>query len=322
MHYLVTSDIESLGRDWEEIILRIGEACEKMCKNDFVQPIKPYLRYGDPKNRIIAMPAYLGGEAAVAGIKWISSFPGTVEKGIQRAHSILILNDANIGRPICVINSGLLSTVRTAGVSAFILKRYLEAKPHGPLKVGMTGFGPIGRLHLEMAVSLLGKRLTEFRIYDPRPVVTSDIPEKFRERVRIVSRWQDAYTDADIFMTCTVSNQRYINLEPKSGSLHLNVSLRDYEPSTVVQAEMVVVDDWDEVCRENTDIEAAHVKHGLIQQQTRSIKEFGLENPFKDLRPNDVVMFHPMGMAIFDLAIGVLYLQKAVESKIGTVLPS
>ena len=39
-------------------------------------------------------------------------------------------------------------------------------------------------------------------------------------------------------------------------------------PSSVRTSELSLIDDWDEVCRENTDIEQLHLELGLTREAT------------------------------------------------------
>ena len=45
--------------------------------------------------------------------------------------------------------------------------------------------------------------------------------------------------------------------------LHLNVYLRDYSSDILRNCENLIVDDWEEVCRENTNIERVNKEHGI-----------------------------------------------------------
>ena len=72
--------------------------------------------------------------------------------------------------------------------------------------------------------------------------------------VIIDSCWERAFK-SEVYITCTVSKRRYINKAPVRGSLHMNISLRDYHPDFIRYVDRMVVDDWNDVCRENTDIE-------------------------------------------------------------------
>lgn len=320
MLYLNEADIRTVGIDWPEIATVIRKTCHAMAQEDFAQPVKPYLRYRNKQNRIIAMPGFVGGDTELAGIKWIASFPGNIDKGIKRAHSVTILNDAGTGQPVSIINTPLLSGIRTAGVSALVLQLWLENNNRPGLKVGMTGLGPIGRLHADMLFSMLGDNIDALYVYDIRPFQANDIAPAYKDKIRSCKSWQEAFDNADIFVTCTVSDKPYINAIPKMGSLHLNVSLRDYDASWIQHVDMVIVDDWEEVCRENTDIEMMHLHYGLQQEQAFNIVQLVSAEGIQRLANAATTMFNPMGMAVFDIAVAGHFLEKAKQGHIGTEL--
>ncbi|WP_392386601.1 hypothetical protein [Marinomonas primoryensis] len=49
--------------------------------------------------RLMAMPAYLGGNFQTSGVKWYSSNIANREKGLPRSILMLILNDIETGAP-------------------------------------------------------------------------------------------------------------------------------------------------------------------------------------------------------------------------------
>ena len=322
MLYLNADDINAIGFDWNKLAGVISESVTALDRNDYSQPIKPYLRYGDPKNRIIAMPAYLGGNLPMAGIKWIASFPDNIYKNKLRANSVTILNEPDSGIPLCIINTSLISAVRTAAVSGLMIIKYLEANTFSKkLTLGINGFGPIGKMHLKMAAAILGDRIGKIYLHDIAGIDKEQIEPEIRDRVEIAASWEQAYLDADIFMTCTVSAAPYIDKAPRSGSLQLNVSLRDYQVDMKDYMNAIVVDDWDEVCRQNTDIENMHKVKGLQKEDTLSIADIVCKDALKQHTAPSVVMFNPMGMAIFDIATGYYYYREATTRKIGSEMP-
>jgi ornithine cyclodeaminase len=317
MIYMNTEHIKQVGVDWDDLTGVIEEAVGALDKKDYAQPIKPYLRYGDPKNRIIAMPGYIGGANPLAGIKWIASFPDNVYKNKLRANSVTILNEFDTGIPKCIINTSFLSAIRTASVSGLVVRKYIGKDVRRSYSVGIIGLGPIGMMHLRMVESILGGNIGKIYLYDLKEIEVMYNGDK----IVICDTWEECYANADIFITCTVSPDRYIDKEPKKGSLQLNVSLRDYKVDVRKYMDIIVVDDWQEVCRQNTDIEIMHKEMGLNQDDTVSLCEFMHGEYHPGSMADKTIMFNPMGMAVFDIAVGGYYYRKAIDHGIGIEIP-
>lgn len=320
MLYLNDSHIRQLGTDWHKLTGMIQDVVRIADEGDCVHPLKPYLRYRNPENRMIAMPAYVGGSVDLAGIKWIASFPQNHLLGLPRAHNTMILNDSLTGQPLAFLNSGRLSGLRTAAVSGTMLQSYMKVKQPAGVKVGIIGWGPIGRLHLDMLASLLGEKLEQIYLYDLKGIDPASVPEELRNKTLIADDWRIPYRQGDIVATCTVSADRYIDEAPAAGKLLLGVSLRDYVTHSVANIRMIVVDDWYEVCRENTDVEQLHLKHGLQQADVVTLADVVCRDVLAGCGAVEPIYFNPMGLAIFDIAVAGHYYREALRTGSGVVL--
>ncbi|SEQ04852.1 ornithine cyclodeaminase [Rosenbergiella nectarea] len=91
--------------------------------------------------RMMAMPAYLGGNFGTAGVKWYGSNIANREKGLPRSILMFTLNDADTGAPLAHMSANLLSAYRTGaipGVGAKYLARR-DARVIGLLGPGVMG---------------------------------------------------------------------------------------------------------------------------------------------------------------------------------------
>src|SRR5262249_54803351 len=83
---------------WAECIEVVRSAYLSHARGQTVNPDSHFLRFPDkPDCRIIALPAFLGDGFRVAGLKWIASYPGNVQRGFPRASAVLVLNSYAAG---------------------------------------------------------------------------------------------------------------------------------------------------------------------------------------------------------------------------------
>ncbi len=321
MIYLHDGHIRELGVDWQQLAGIVEDVVRTRDAGECVSPLKTYLRFGDRANRIIAMPTYVGGATEIAGLKWIASFPANIRHGLPRAHNVIMLNDAATGKPMAMLQSGLLNGLRTASVSGIMLRAYMEARRTTELRLGIIGWGPIGRRHLEMCASLFGGKLKRVVLYDLQGIDPDSVPERLRAITEIADDWRALYRRSNVIATCTAATERYIDEAPPVGALLLNVSLRDYEPACVAKLEAVVVDDWQEVCRENTDIERLHQRYGLRETDVRTLADVVCRGGLAGYAADAPIFFNPMGLGVFDIAIAAHYWRQAVEQGKGIELP-
>ena len=92
--------------------------------------------------RMMAMPAYLGGNFGTAGVKWYGSNIANREKGLPRSILMFTLNDADTGAPLAHMSANLLSAYRTGAVPG-VGARHLARKDSRV--IGLLGPGVMGK---------------------------------------------------------------------------------------------------------------------------------------------------------------------------------
>lgn len=102
----------------------------------------PNMPLDGPDKRFVAMPAYLGGEYRLCGIKCYGSNQHNRSLGLPRSILMLTLMDLDTGAPISYMSANTLSAMRTGAVPG-VGVRYLA--PKDSKTVAIIGPGVMGK---------------------------------------------------------------------------------------------------------------------------------------------------------------------------------
>jgi ornithine cyclodeaminase len=327
--YLSRADVEAAAGPGSDVFVdAVAEAFALHARGRTVQPLKPYLRWrpdGHIADRIIAMPAYVGGERPVAGLKWVGSKHDNPERhGIERASAVIVLNDPDTHRPVAVMEGGLINAARTAAVSA-VAARHL-ARP-GFATLTCIGCGPIGRRQVLTVLEQFPSVRTVW-LYDLKPAAAVALAGELASRrpkveVNIAAGAEAAVRAGDVVVTATVADRPWLPaawLRP--GTLLANVSIMDAAKDVFLSADKVVVDDWEQCNREGKVIHQLTTEGSFARVRLHA--ELGDvvigRRPGRE-RDDEVILLNPMGMAVIDVACAKAIYDRARAAKIGTWLP-
>jgi ornithine cyclodeaminase len=305
------AQVQHALRGRENQIMTLVEATYRLHgAGDSVNPPSYFLRFPDrPSSRIIALPASIGGQVRVDGLKWISSFPENVAAGIPRASAVLILNDHHTGYPFACLECSIISATRTAA-SAALAADWLSRGRSRPTRVGFFGVGLIAR-YIHTFLARTGWSFDEIGVHDLSADSAAGFCDYLRgqlepgtaSRITVHERAEQLIRSSDLVVFATVAGQPHVS-DPswlEHGPLVLHVSLRDLAPE-IVLVSTNIVDDIEHCMKANTSPHLA--------EQLTGNRDF-LHGTLDDVMAGRVtvpadrpVVFSPFGLGVLDLAVG------------------
>jgi ornithine cyclodeaminase/alanine dehydrogenase-like protein (mu-crystallin family) len=307
MLVLNRADLESLGLNWTEIIDVLDDAFQQKARGLVQNPPKPKVTSRSDAF-IHAMPAYLGGSDRI-GLKWVAGYEQNNAKGLPYIYGVMIMNDADTGRPIAMLDGGWITEMRTPGVSGVTMRHV----PGDPKRLAIVGCGLQGHRHLEVALDV-HPGLTHVTAYDRNEARAREMLALAGGRVtRIAASSTDAVAGADLVIT-TIT----VPLDPK-------LDCANTDPNAL----LLPVDYDDALAQAAFDDAVVYCVDDLGQYGSvaDTVYFFGLPKP--DTHLAAVVageynvpatgrrMFLNMGIAMDDVALSSLVLDRAHAAGVG-----
>ncbi|CDH26802.1 2,3-diaminopropionate biosynthesis protein SbnB [Xenorhabdus bovienii] len=286
-------------------------------------PDSYFLRFDDkPEARIIALPAAKQGADAVAGIKWIASYPKNVANNLQRASATILLNNYETGYPFALLEASQISAFRTAA-SAVLAANTLKNNHKVARKIAFVGAGIIARKIADFFRSEEWA-IGEISAYD----LNSHDAEKFSHYIKSTHTCESiaensldaAIREADIIVFATNAGVPYVtdfNMIKKN-QIVLNISLRDISPEIILNSANIF-DDVEHCMKANTSPHLAEQLSGGRSFVDGTLA--GLIRGEVKIRSDCPVIFSPFGLGVLDLVIAAHLYRCAVQKKRSYSIP-
>jgi len=312
------------GRE-ECVLLAVRKAYETHSRSESALPHSSFLRFPDSdKDRIISLPAYLGGDYQLAGIKWIASMPDNVASGMERASAVIILNDRATGRPRAVIEGSIISKQRTAASAALASSVLAPVEPEA---IGFVGCGPINTAVAQF-LTTVWPNCSRFMAFDLDPgragVFGSELQSRRSDAdFKIAASLDEVLSDCPMVAFGTTAISPYVDDLDCSplGATILHVSLRDLNVGAILSNHNIV-DDLSHVNRAATSIHLASEQEGHTDFVHGSLGDILLGDTDLPERDDRKVTFSPFGLGVLDLAVADLVLNEVIENNVGTRVKS
>jgi ornithine cyclodeaminase/alanine dehydrogenase-like protein (mu-crystallin family) len=200
--------------------------------------------YGGSYN---AMPAYIGGDVDISGIKWVWGFNDNRAKGIPYIGGVIILNEPRKGEVLAIMDGSYITDIRT-GASAGVAVKSLANKDAKILTI--IGAGVQGKMNARAIAEELP--LEEIRVMDILPSVAeayaNEMSEELGIDVKACGTYEEACLGADVIVTVTIADEPLVKKEwLKKGCTVLSLgSFQELDESIPLTCDKLVVDNWEQ----------------------------------------------------------------------------
>ena len=258
----------------------------------------------------------IGGRRFFAA-KTNGNFPANPRShGLPTIQGLLMLCDADDGRVLAVMDSLELTARRTAAATA-VAARYLARKNSETLAI--IGCGTQGNAHIEAMIAVLP--ITQIFAYDAQREKAEALASRVRANipVTVVGSVKEAASRGDAVVTCSTSYEFILRAEDVRAGTFVggvgvdNEEKKELHPDLVSSAKLVV--DLLPQCAKIGDLHHAIDAGAITTEQVHA--ELGAIVAGKvapRTSDEETIVFDSTGLAIQDVAAGVVVYERAVKT--------
>ncbi|CAH1694245.1 Ornithine cyclodeaminase [Hyphomicrobiales bacterium] len=323
LRYLSRADVIAAGGDdWALALADVREATRLLRAGEAGMEAESVMPMGgDPRAKAYGLPAFVGGGYDAAGLKWAVHLPESLGD-LPSITNTTFINRLSDGRPLGLVESALLTRMRTAAVTALAMESLL---PRPPSRVAILGAGAQAQAHLAMVLALF-PTVGEIRLWNRTnarlDALLTNAPAPTGVALVRCAAIADAIANADVILSCTTAPQPILDAGAvRSGRLIVQVGYHEVAFSAIAASDVVTVDQWGHFAEKSAKslfqmYRAGEFKPDRVAADLAGMVVDGWRPP-----PEASLYFSSFGLNLFDIALAARILHQAEAAGVGTTLP-
>lgn len=272
-------------------------------RGEWTMPPKVYVP-AYPAGDFRAMPALGSGHAL---LKWVTSFPGNPAKGLPTVMGVVLVSSAEDGRLLAMLDAGAVTAIRTGAAAVLAAETLGRADAES---AAVVGAGVNGEATARTFVAR-GREPLVWDVDETRARAVAD-----RVGGRVAASREEALA-ADLLVTVTPGREVLLPEGSLRPGQHVSLMGADGPgKAEIAVAELarvrVFCDDWEQASHGGEC--AAAVEAGVLSRA--DVAEIGhvLAGDAEGRRsPDEATAFDSTGLALQDLAVALVALERAGE---------
>jgi ornithine cyclodeaminase len=317
MIYLTEKDILDAAST-DQMLDSIEASLRLYEKKEFHMPQRLHVDHED--DVLLLMPCFTKD---YFGAKVVTLFPNNPARNVPVLNGIMVLNDAQTGVPVALLDGPALTAVGTAAVGAVSIRQLASDDAHA---VGIIGAGVQGFYQDRAACS--ARNITDIFIYDLYPEKASALKDKLsnalpRVKVQQAACVEDLLEETHVVITATTSLEPVLpDIEQLLAGKHF-VGIGSYKPEVrefpqaLFSLLKTVYIDTEHALEESGDIIVPLRNGWLSRDQIVTLGRFLTEGKSQDQVMEDTTFFKSVGMALFDVCASKLIYENAIQKGLG-----
>lgn len=308
-----------------EMIAVTKEAYGALSAGKATIPQRIHLSIPNHDGMSLFMPAYLQHQDyETLVVKTASVFPHNAELNLPLIHAIVLVLEADTGRPVALLEGGSLTAIRTGAASGAATDILARSDSH---VAAIFGAGIQSRTQLEAICTV--RPIRKVQIFDPQSDLVANFIAEMAGRgpvpldIQPAQNSQEAVSNADVICCATTSSTPVFEDRYLKAGVHINgvgsytPAMQEIPPGTV-QRSALFVDSRSACLSEAGDI-IQPIKQGLFDEDHIQAEIGEIVIGGKPGRQNEsqITFFKSVGVAVQDAAAARLALENARQMGLG-----